>query len=261
MRHCVALHAGRGRASRLAASAVPRFAMARLHYELPAPFTRGASRLLVVRPSGPMQDAPFRALESFLPPQSHLLLNDSQVLYARLWASPIDTRGADEGERVEVLLLSPAAADPDPDRAHARGWRGQRWRALLRCCVAAGDHVQVRVPLEGPRSTAWDRFLLKVVATHAAWAERGHEPVTEAVVQFESDAGAWTTSGDVQGLSLGGLLALCGAQWRQDTVPEDWRADRTTECSEDHLGSGAAPTPGLPLTADQHEGRRGPSGA
>lgn len=84
---------------------------------------RDASRLLVVRPSGGLEDAVFRDLPRHLVPGDLLVVNDTRVVPARL-------RGRKEtGGRVEVLLLTRETPD--------------RWEALVRASkrVGTGDRV------------------------------------------------------------------------------------------------------------------------
>lgn len=97
---------------------------------------RDASRMLVVRRSGGLEDAVFRDLPRHLSPGDLLVVNDTRVLPARL-------RGRKEtGGRVEVLLL--AREGPD------------RWEALVRASKRArpGDRV---VLAEGASLSVLDR--------------------------------------------------------------------------------------------------------
>lgn len=67
------------------------------------PEHRGDSRLLLVDPDqGPVGERVFRELPEILQPGDLLVLNDSRVLPARL-----QTRRADSGGQVEVLLIRP----------------------------------------------------------------------------------------------------------------------------------------------------------
>ncbi|MBE0566565.1 MAG: S-adenosylmethionine:tRNA ribosyltransferase-isomerase, partial [Krumholzibacteria bacterium] len=67
---------------------------------------RGDARLLLVEPGqGPVGERAFRDLPGLLRPGDLLVLNESRVLPARLFA-----RRADTGGRVEVLLVAPQAA-------------------------------------------------------------------------------------------------------------------------------------------------------
>lgn len=70
------------------------------------PEHRGDSRLLLVEPeSGPVGERVFRQLPEVLEPGDLLILNDSRVLPARL-----QTRRADTGGQVEILLIRPMGA-------------------------------------------------------------------------------------------------------------------------------------------------------
>jgi S-adenosylmethionine:tRNA ribosyltransferase-isomerase len=69
------------------------------------PENRGDSRLLLVDPqAGPVGERVFRELPEILRPGDLLILNDSRVLPARL-----QTRRADTGGQVEILLIRPVA--------------------------------------------------------------------------------------------------------------------------------------------------------
>ena len=69
------------------------------------PEHRGDSRLLLVDPhDGPVGERVFRQLPDILLPGDLLVLNDSRVLPARL-----QTRRADTGGQVEILLIRPVA--------------------------------------------------------------------------------------------------------------------------------------------------------
>ncbi len=79
---------------------------------------RDLSRLLVVPREGPILHRVFRDVVEFLRPGDLLVLNDSRVIPARLFAR----RGT--GGQVELLFLEPEAA--------GRGAGTERWRALAR---------------------------------------------------------------------------------------------------------------------------------
>jgi len=96
-------------------------------FELPAeliaqqpPAERGQSRMLVMnRASGELRDASFSDLTSLLKPGDLLVLNDSRVIPARLYARRTQRRErANPTGRIEVMLTEPAG-----DNA---------WRALVK---------------------------------------------------------------------------------------------------------------------------------
>ncbi len=74
---------------------------------------RDASRLLVVRRDGELEDARFADLSRYLDPGDLLVLNDTRVIAARLLGAK------ESGGRCEVLLVEPL-----------EGASGARWRGL-----------------------------------------------------------------------------------------------------------------------------------
>ena len=84
------------------------------------PAERGQSRMLVMdRGSGALRDASFRDLPKLLHPGDLLVLNDSRVIPARLYAHRTTSRGQQASTgRIEVLLTEPAGEN--------------QWRALVR---------------------------------------------------------------------------------------------------------------------------------
>src|ERR1700744_5809441 len=87
------------------------------------PAIRGSSRMLVVdRATGALEDNFFRNLPEILCPDDLLILNDSRVIPARLYAIraglPTQHRSPDPTGRIEVLLTQQIA--------------GNDWTALVR---------------------------------------------------------------------------------------------------------------------------------
>jgi S-adenosylmethionine:tRNA ribosyltransferase-isomerase len=113
------------------------------HYDLPEdliaqepPAERGTSRMLVMdRASGALHDDRFANLESHLRPGDLLVLNDSRVIPARLYAhrTLVGDREKPTG-RIEVMLTEPTG--------------DHRWRALVRPGrkVAIGEHLVFPAP-------------------------------------------------------------------------------------------------------------------
>jgi len=101
------------------------------------PAERGTSRMLVMnRRDGSLQDSTFAALASLLNPGDLLILNDSRVIPARLYARRANARGKQEASgQIEVLLTSPTAEG--------------NWNALVR----PGRKVRVGDRLEFTSST------------------------------------------------------------------------------------------------------------
>ena len=100
------------------------------------PAERGQSRMLVVdRGSGALRDASFRDLPTLLHPGDLLVLNDSRVIPARLYAHRTTSRGQQASTgRIEVLLTEPAGEN--------------QWRALVKPGkkVAVGDRLAFPAP-------------------------------------------------------------------------------------------------------------------
>jgi S-adenosylmethionine:tRNA ribosyltransferase-isomerase len=76
------------------------------------PAQRGASRMLILnRTTGAVEDSTFANLPSLLNPGDLLVLNDSRVIPARLYARRVNRRGKQEATgQIEVLLTHPDAA-------------------------------------------------------------------------------------------------------------------------------------------------------
>src|SRR5512146_107799 len=100
------------------------------------PEQRGASRMMVVnRTSGDLRDAVFADLPSFLQPGDLLVLNDSRVLPARLYARRTLRRDKEKPTgRIEVMLTEPAG--------------GNQWHALVRPGrkIAIGERLVFPAP-------------------------------------------------------------------------------------------------------------------
>src|SRR5262249_42641473 len=100
------------------------------------PAERGLSRMLVMnRTSGALADSSFAQLPSLLHPGDLLVLNDSRVIPARLYARRTLVRERERPTgRIEVMLTEPAG--------------GNRWRALVRPGrkVANGERLVFSAP-------------------------------------------------------------------------------------------------------------------
>jgi len=115
-------------------------------YELPEeliaqqpPAQRGASRMMLLdRQTGETGDARFADLPSFLHPGDLLVLNDSRVIPARLYARRTLRREKEKPTgRIEVMLTEPAGEN--------------QWRALVRPGrkIAIGEHLVFPAPTGG----------------------------------------------------------------------------------------------------------------
>ncbi|WP_067619595.1 tRNA preQ1(34) S-adenosylmethionine ribosyltransferase-isomerase QueA [Alicyclobacillus acidiphilus] len=105
---------------------------------------RDQSRLLVVDPvEQSLHHRVFADIVDYLEPQDVLVLNDSRVLPARLFATKVDT-----GARAEILLLRPSGDDP------------QVWQALTRPAKRLRRGTRLRIGEER------DGVEIEIVDTH-----------------------------------------------------------------------------------------------
>ncbi len=100
------------------------------------PAQRGASRMMILnRQTGETHDSSFADLPNFLQPGDLLVLNDSRVIPARLYARRTLRREKEKPTgRIEVMLTEPVGDD--------------RWRALVRPGrkIAIGEHLVFPAP-------------------------------------------------------------------------------------------------------------------
>ena len=115
------------------------------HYDLPPeliaqhpPAQRGSSRMLVIdRATGALRDDLFANLPQLLQPGDLLVLNDSRVLPARLFATRAgartQTRSPQPSGLIEVLLTEQIAPQPETQPAVPAAHPAENlWRALVR---------------------------------------------------------------------------------------------------------------------------------
>jgi hypothetical protein len=89
--------------------------------------------------SAQLNDFHCSSLGALIPPQAHLVLNESRVFPARMLAA----RPQDSAP-VEVMFLSPEASDQIPSALLRDSCTGQRWRAMVRAGDArSGDEFTV----------------------------------------------------------------------------------------------------------------------
>jgi S-adenosylmethionine:tRNA ribosyltransferase-isomerase len=134
------------------------------------PAERGTSRMLVVdRTTGALTDCLFTDLPSRLNPGDLLVLNDSRVIPARLYARRANSRGKQEATgQIEVLLTSPDAEGT--------------WTALVR----PGRKVRAGDILEFP-NLSHEVVLTAEVLAAGEFGERTlrFEPVTDFYAALE----------------------------------------------------------------------------
>jgi S-adenosylmethionine:tRNA ribosyltransferase-isomerase len=194
-------------------------------FELPAEFIaqeppaeRGQSRMLVMdRATGAVRDDAFSHLGDVLRPGDLLVLNDSRVIPARLYARRTLRREREKPTgRIEVMLTEPAGEN--------------LWRALVR----PGRKVGIGERLVFPATTG-------EIVLEAEVIERGQ--FGERLLAFapvETDAGDFFAA-----LDRIGHIPLPPYIRRED-APDDRERYQTVYASE--RGSVAAPTAGLHFT-------------
>jgi S-adenosylmethionine:tRNA ribosyltransferase-isomerase len=190
-------------------------------YELPEeliaqqpPAERGASRMLVVdRVTGAVQDELFCGLGRYLRRGDLLVLNDSRVIPARLYANRTLRREREKPTgRIEVMLTEPAGEN--------------RWRALVR----PGRKIAIGERLVFPASTG-------EIALEAEVLERGE--FGERLLEFRPVEDFFGT------LDRIGHIPLPPYIHRDDA---DGDRDRYQTVFAHERGSVAAPTAGLHFT-------------
>jgi S-adenosylmethionine:tRNA ribosyltransferase-isomerase len=98
------------------------------------PAVRGESRMLVMdRATGEFSDGGFQDLSLLLRAGDLLVLNDSRVIPARLYARRTLVRERERPTgRIEVMLTAPASYPTDQDPSARTPASGNCWRALVR---------------------------------------------------------------------------------------------------------------------------------
>jgi S-adenosylmethionine:tRNA ribosyltransferase-isomerase len=182
------------------------------------PAERGASRMLVMnRATGDFRDDLFSSIGEHLRPGDLLVLNDSRVIPARLYAQRTLVRDREKPSgRIEVMLTEPAGHN--------------RWRALVRPArkVSVGERLVFPAP-DG------------AIALEAEVVERG--PFGERLLEF---APLRDSTGDFFAvLDQIGHIPLPPYIHRDDA---DTDRERYQTVFADQRGSVAAPTAGLHFT-------------
>jgi S-adenosylmethionine:tRNA ribosyltransferase-isomerase len=191
-------------------------------FDLPAeliaqqpPAERGQSRMLVMeRATGAVRDGNFSDLPALVEPGDLLVLNDSRVIPARLYASRTTVRGRQRPTaRIEVLLTEPAGSN--------------EWRAL----VKPGRKVGVGDRLVFPSADGG-------VELAAGVLERGE--FGERLLRFEANDDFFAA------LERIGHMPLPPYIRREDATAD---RERYQTVFSRELGSVAAPTAGLHFTS------------
>ncbi len=173
----------------------PGLRVADFDYDLPEeliaqqpPAERGASRMLVMdRKTGAFEDSNFTELPSLLIPGDLLVLNDSRVIPARLYARRTLRRDREKPTgRIEVMLTEPAGEN--------------RWRALVRPGrkVAIGEQLifpgprgEIALEAEVLERGAFGERLLEFAPVEDFFAvldRIGHTPLPPYIHRDDADA-------------------------------------------------------------------------
>lgn len=156
------------------------------YYDLPTEYIaqepvspRDASRLLVLhRESGAIEHAIFRDLDRFLIPGDLLVLNETRVIPARLYARKIASGG-----RVEILLLR---------REEQCKWEvlvgGKKLVPGVEMMVEGGPRVEVLAVLDGPK-----RLVRFAEPIEAYLDQAGHVPLPPYIQKTLADPERYQT--------------------------------------------------------------------
>ncbi|HVC46551.1 MAG TPA: tRNA preQ1(34) S-adenosylmethionine ribosyltransferase-isomerase QueA [Terracidiphilus sp.] len=188
------------------------------------PAERGQSRMLVLDPeTGAMRDSHFADFPALLKPGDVLVLNDSRVIPARLFARRTLRREREKPTgRIEVMLTEPVSEHVG----------GMLWRALVR----PGRKVDLGERLAFPAEDG-------TVALEAEVLERG--AFGERLLRFET--GSDPAEDFFAALERIGHVPLPPYIHRQDTAPD---RERYQTVFAREKGSVAAPTAGLHFTKE-----------
>ncbi|WP_263359411.1 tRNA preQ1(34) S-adenosylmethionine ribosyltransferase-isomerase QueA [Acidicapsa ligni] len=178
------------------------------------PAERGTSRMLVLdRASGAHTDSSFATLPSLLQPGDVLVLNDSRVIPARLYAQRATSRGKQQPTgQIEVLLTSPDAAG--------------NWNTLVR----PGRKVRVGDQLEF--SSAKGEVVLRAEVLH-------RDEFGERLLRFEPVQDFFAAIDEIGHMPLPPYIHRDDANADRERYQTVFAAER---------GSVAAPTAGLHFT-------------
>jgi len=177
-------------------------ASAAFRYDLPdeliaqhAAEPRDAARLLVRLPAtavaegSRLHDATFSDLPRLLPPDAHLVFNESRVFAARMLARPVRMGSCAADAPVEVMFLAP---EDGADASHALSQPvcGQLWRAMVRLPLEATG-LELRATAAATESAL--ALSLRVERVVSEWREEGESPGVEVAVRLDLVP---STSGD-----------------------------------------------------------------
>lgn len=183
---------------------------------------RDSSRLLVVQSATEHQHAVFRDLPHYLQPGDLLVLNNTQVIPARLYGRK------SSGLAVEVLLL-----EPRPNNNSGLREETNRWLALVKPGRRLKPGARIWFGSAGGDETAEDGLWATVLETDAATSGR--------ILEFELPTGQ-SLQAMIQRL---GTLPLPPYITATQSLPEQYQTVYATR-----PGAVAAPTAGLHFTPE-----------
>ncbi len=203
------------------------------------PKERGASRMLVLdRGTGALRDDEFRNLPGLLRAGDLLVLNDSRVLPARLFATRVGL-GTQAGfpapsGMVEVLLTEEVLPDADPTSQDRDVGHPNVWRALVRPAkkVQVGERLDFRASGDGE---------IVLTAEVVAAGEYG-----ERTLRFRALEDFYGVVGRIGHMPLPPYIRRDQAE---EPDSEEDRERYQTVYSQ-RVGSAAAPTAGLHFTPE-----------
>jgi S-adenosylmethionine:tRNA ribosyltransferase-isomerase len=131
-----------------------------------------------------LQDLQFVDLLRVLPRGCHIFHNESKVLNARLLVEHDQNLNP-----FELLLLSPADDNVDPDHLIRSDANGQMWRTMIRSDkVKVGDvltlHNQDKPSLSSTSSSNEPPPCVRIITLHDVWIEEDENDGVEADVEF-----------------------------------------------------------------------------
>ncbi|MFZ0302683.1 MAG: tRNA preQ1(34) S-adenosylmethionine ribosyltransferase-isomerase QueA [Terracidiphilus sp.] len=166
------------------------------------PAQRGQSRMMVInRATGEFRDGMFQELPSLLREGDLLVLNDSRVIPARLYARRTLVRERERPTgRIEVMLTAPAGHPTDQDPSAGTPTGPNCWRALVRPgrkvangerLVFPGRNGETLLEAEVLERGEFGERLLEFAATEdffAALEQIGHMPLPPYIHRDDADA-------------------------------------------------------------------------
>lgn len=225
------------------------------HYHLPeenialfAP-ERGTTRLLTSSSQGEIKDRRFHELGSLLPPNAHLVFNQSKVFHARLYCTAPQEVRTKPYPQFEVMFLAPSDDDNSVAAIFNADFTASTWRVMIRKAnVKPGETLLVLDPASGGLS----RYTATVDEVHGEWIEEGEEDGVEATVRLGQHTSPCHTGSSLPAHTLFSQVGTVPIPpyLNRAAEAEDDAAYQTVYADPRHTGSVAAPTAGLHFTQD-----------